>query len=242
MHTLFLRFILFFGLVFQSAAFAGSQTLPAGWSMVGNDSGSAVDVAAVFGNKTTPTAISPAVTTVWSWNNSLSRWNFFTPAMTAQELSGYAAAKNYGVLSSIAKGEGFWVNAKTQFVYDPSIVATTPVIDNISGKWIGPGSDTSGSGNFNLNFIKNGAAVTGTGSACDTFNIDCFIIHQIDATTSNNSISGKMNFQQNNSNCTGVLDFSASIIGTKMTGNYSGTNSCWGLVANGIFSLDRQVN
>lgn len=95
--------------------------------MVGNESGAAIDVVSIFGNKTTPTAISPSVTTVWSWNNSLNRWNFFAPDMTAQELSIYATSKNYGVLSSIAKGSGFWVNAKSQFVYSPVNVASVDV-------------------------------------------------------------------------------------------------------------------
>lgn len=240
-RTIFLLFVAFMSLSIQGAAFAQTQTLPAGWSLVGNDSGTAVNVADVFGNRTTPSPISASVITVWSWNNALGRWNFFTPSMTAQELSTYAGLKNYGVLSSISKGEGFWVNAKTQFIYDPSIVATAPGVDNITGNWVGPGSDTSGAGNFNLNFIKNGEIVTGTGSACDTYNIDCFTINQINATSSNNLISGTINFEQTNNGCNGVLHFSANIIGSKMMGTYYGTNSCWGSVSNGIFSLDRQV-
>jgi len=240
-QTIFLWFVALMSLVLPGAAFAQTQTLPTGWSMVGNDSGAAVNVVNVFGNKTVPSSISSAVITVWSWNNAMGRWNFFSPSMTTQELSTYAASKSYGVLSSIGKGEGFWVNAKTQFIYDPSIVAIAPGVDNITGNWIGPASDTSGAGNFNLNFNRNGAIVTGTGSACDTYNIDCFTINQINATSSNNLISGTMNFEQTNNGCNGVLHFSANIIGSKMMGTYYGTNSCWGSVSNGIFSLDRQV-
>ena len=107
-------------------AIAQTNTLPTGWSMVGNDTGASIDAVSIFGNKTTPTAISARVTTVWSWNNSQSRWNFFSPGMTAQELSDYAASHQYGVLSSIAKAEGFWVNAKSAFVYSPT-VSTIPV-------------------------------------------------------------------------------------------------------------------
>lgn len=112
------------GLFIPVLASAQTQTLPLGWSMVGNDTGAPIDANAVFGNSTIPTAMSPSVNTVWSWNNLLSRWNLFAPSMTPQELSTYSAGKGYGVLSSIAKGEGFWVNAKNQFLYAP-IFATT---------------------------------------------------------------------------------------------------------------------
>lgn len=124
MRAVFIRYLVFVTLFLRGVAFAQTQTLPPGWSMVGNDSGAAVDAGTVFGNATTPTAISASVTTVWSWNNGLSRWNFFSPSMTAQELLSYATAKGYGVLSSIAKGEGFWVNAKRQFLYDPSVTVS----------------------------------------------------------------------------------------------------------------------
>lgn len=107
------------GLLIPVLASAQTQTLPTGWSMVGNNTGAAINANAVFGNATTPTAATPSVTTVWTWNNALSQWNFFAPSMTPQELSTYATAKGYGVLSSVTKDEGFWVNAKNQFVYSP---------------------------------------------------------------------------------------------------------------------------
>jgi hypothetical protein len=103
---------------------AQAQTLPPGWSLVGNGSGAAIDVVAFFGNTTTPKTLSASVISIWSWNGTLNRWNFFAPSMTAQELASYAASKGFGVLSSIAKGEGFWVNAKNQFVYDPGAAVT----------------------------------------------------------------------------------------------------------------------
>ena len=129
MHKIILHFSILLGLLCPVFASAQSQALPAGWSMVGNDTGAAINADAVFGNTTTPTAISPSVTTVWTWNNAQSQWNFFSPSMSAQQLSTYAASKGYGVLSSIAKGEGFWVNAKNQFMYDPSVTA---VVTNVA--------------------------------------------------------------------------------------------------------------
>ena len=130
MRSTVIRYALLSGLLLPILSPAQTQTFPPGWSMAGNDAGAAVDASAVFGNATTPTAISSSVTTVWSWNNSLSRWNFFAPSMTAQELLTYATLKGYGVLSSIAKGEGFWVNARTQFLYNPSLLTymTNPAV------------------------------------------------------------------------------------------------------------------
>ncbi len=119
MNALIIRLSILIGL--PVLASAQTQTLPQGWSMVGNDTGAAINASTVFGNATKPTAITPSVTSVWTWNNALSQWNFFAPSMTPQELSTYAASKSYGVLFSVAKGEGFWVNAKNQFVYDPRV-------------------------------------------------------------------------------------------------------------------------
>lgn len=129
MHKIIVHVFIFLGLICPAFASVQSQDLPAGWSMVGNDTGVAINAVSVFGDVTTPTAISPSVTTVWTWNNAQSQWNFFSPSMTAQQLSTYAASKGYGVLASIAKGEGFWINAKNQFIYDPSVtVVATNVV------------------------------------------------------------------------------------------------------------------
>lgn len=124
--SIFRSHLLFVAVLIPSLA--STQTLPAGWSMVGNSANVAVDVKAVFGNTTTPTAISTSVNSVWSWNNALSRWNFYTPSMSSQELSAYAGSRGYDVLSTISRGEGFWVNAKNQFVYDPNATGTPTAI------------------------------------------------------------------------------------------------------------------
>ena len=120
--SIFRSHLLFVAVLIPSLA--STHTLPAGWSMVGNSANVAVDVKAVFGNTITPTAISTSVNSVWSWNNALSRWNFYTPSMSSQELSAYAGSRGYDVLSTISRGEGFWVNAKNQFVYDPNATGT----------------------------------------------------------------------------------------------------------------------
>ena len=107
----FCKFIfLFFSFLITTQVSAQTHSLNSGWSLVGNDAGAGVDPNAVFGNATTPTSISTNVTTVWTWNNATSTWNFFAPSMTPSALSTYATSKGYGVLSTIQAGEGFWVN------------------------------------------------------------------------------------------------------------------------------------
>lgn len=113
-------------------AIAQTHSLPAGWSLVGNDTGAGVDPVAVFGNATTPTSVSPSVTTVWTWNNSLGQWNFFAPSMTPQALSTYAASKGYGVLSTIVQGEGFWVNAKNAVSVNLAAPTTAAIQANMN--------------------------------------------------------------------------------------------------------------
>ena len=95
-------------------AVAQTHSLTTGWSLVGNDAGTDVTPLAIFGDATTPTAISSSIATIWTWDNLNSRWNFYSPSMTASGLATYATSKGYGVLSKIVKGEGFWVNSKSE--------------------------------------------------------------------------------------------------------------------------------
>ncbi|OIQ71822.1 fibronectin type III domain protein [mine drainage metagenome] len=79
-----------------------------GWNLLGNSNDVSVDVATVFGDKT-------KVTTVWKWVPATSRWAFYAPSMSSTALATYAASKQYDVLTTIAGGEGFWVNALNGF-------------------------------------------------------------------------------------------------------------------------------
>ncbi|MDD5029250.1 MAG: hypothetical protein PHH58_07095 [Rhodoferax sp.] len=78
-----------------------------GWNLLGNSTSTAIDVATAFGTSN--------VTTVWKWVPATSKWAFYAPSMTAANLATYAANKQYDVLTSIAGGEGFWVNALNPF-------------------------------------------------------------------------------------------------------------------------------
>ena len=87
------------------------QSLVSGWNLVGNNTTAAIDPVTLFGDKTTPlSGISSQVVTVWKWNAVNAAWMFYAPSMTAAELATYAASKNYGVLTTILPGEGYWVN------------------------------------------------------------------------------------------------------------------------------------
>ncbi|TSA19228.1 MAG: hypothetical protein D4R74_00005, partial [Betaproteobacteria bacterium] len=84
-----------------------SMSFVSGWNLMGNSSSGAIDVAAVFGDKT-------KVTTVWKWVSSTSQWAFYAPSL-ADGGAAYAAGKGYDFLTSISGGEGFWVNAAAAF-------------------------------------------------------------------------------------------------------------------------------
>ena len=179
MRVLIIGLSILLELLIPALASAQTQTLPQGWSMVGNDKGSSVDPIVVFGNATSPTLLSSSVTSVWTWDNSLSQWNFFTPSMTPQQLSTYATANGYGVLSSIAKGEGFWVNAKSQFLYDPNIPTTS--ITSLVNTAMYPSSDGAGHSTFvDITLSKQGFIDITTFIASVKFNyLNDFVKHRI---------------------------------------------------------------
>jgi hypothetical protein len=85
-----------------------SLNLATGWNLMGNSTDAPINVA-------TALADANQFVTVWKWLTAQSVWAFYAPDLAAQGgtvLADYAAAKGYQVLSTIAGGEGFWVNAK----------------------------------------------------------------------------------------------------------------------------------
>ena len=85
-----------------------SLVVAPGWNLLVNGLDQSLDVASLFGN--------PAlVATVWKWDTSTARWQFYAPSMDAPSLLSYATGKGYVVLSAIHAGEGFWVNANQGF-------------------------------------------------------------------------------------------------------------------------------
>ena len=82
----------------------GISVLP-GWNLLGNPVNQSITVTDTFGDAS-------KVTSVWKWDSSAANWQFYAPGMSVAELQGYAASQGYSVLSEIAPGEGYWVNAK----------------------------------------------------------------------------------------------------------------------------------
>ena len=96
------------------APIATNINLVKGWNLVGNSVEAPITVATSFNNAT-------QAITLWKWVTSGSTagisypaWAFYTPAQTDGGKV-YAATKGYDFLTTINAGEGFWVNAKTDF-------------------------------------------------------------------------------------------------------------------------------
>lgn len=102
-----------------------------GWNLVGNSVNAPLQVA------TTLTDASK-IASVWKWLPASSKWAFYTPLLTGQALSDYAASKNYDVLTTINAGEGFWVNANAAFsvlLPDASAVSAAMVQASLGTGW-----------------------------------------------------------------------------------------------------------
>ncbi len=88
-----------------------SLTLGAGWNLVGNGGNTAMSVPNFFGDP-------GKIYSLWKWvktgstpNITYPAWAFYTPGQ-ADSGAAYAASRGYDTFTSIAGGEGFWVNAK----------------------------------------------------------------------------------------------------------------------------------
>jgi hypothetical protein len=101
-------------LVFANLLFGGSAAadlvynpIP-GWNLLGNSSDRVLDVASYFGDPV-------KVASVWTWNASLGKWSFYSPALSSAERSSYAQSNGHLPLSQISPKEGFWVHASKGF-------------------------------------------------------------------------------------------------------------------------------
>jgi len=94
--------------VFAAAANLNfSQSLANGWNLLGASTTTPIEVGTTFADPT-------KYVSVWKWDAKSAKWAFFSPSMDATALASYAASKGYSVLSQVAGGEGFWVNARSQ--------------------------------------------------------------------------------------------------------------------------------
>jgi hypothetical protein len=79
--------------------------MQSGWNLLGNPIDQSIDVAKQFGDKSRTDA-------VWKWDAQAAQWQFYSPALDAAALQTYTQSKGFKVLSIIAPGDGYWVNAK----------------------------------------------------------------------------------------------------------------------------------
>jgi hypothetical protein len=107
-----------------------ATSVVSGWNLLGNSVNTPLDVTTVFSDAT-------KVTSVWKWVAATSRWAFYSPSMTSGALVTYAAGKSYDVLDIVKAGEGFWVNASTNFT------AQFPTGTSISTSYFQPQIDTA---------------------------------------------------------------------------------------------------
>jgi hypothetical protein len=77
--------------------------LPSGWNLLGNSVSQSLPVSALF-------ADASWVNSLWSWDPANSKWQFWSPGMSATELQNEIVNKGYSLLTSIGPGQGYWVH------------------------------------------------------------------------------------------------------------------------------------
>jgi hypothetical protein len=218
----------FVSFLITAHAIAQTHSLPAGWSLVGNDAGTDVTPLTIFGDATTPTPISSSIKTIWTWDNLNSRWNFYAPSMTAPALSTYANSQGYGVLSKILKGEGFWLNSNSavivSLVQASSTIPYTITWHEVSGNctlyadvsFAGVLTPSGQANIYTTVWYSGGAAITLTVPGSNAFDYSyaeaggTSTDHtQLTFDSQSRSISGSMNWTHTNG-CTGYVTFSGS--------------------------------
>ncbi len=124
MKKLFVILILLVLVSFSASAQQVSyQThLQGGWNLLGNPFNNAQKVQDIYGTKEKPKeGVTEQIKSIWLWYAPASSWQFYSPLMSAEENSSFAASKGYGVLNSIIPGNGYWVNTKSNTnIYLPS--------------------------------------------------------------------------------------------------------------------------
>ena len=89
-----------------------TPALVSGFNLLGNSLNTALNVMTVFGNQTSPVSgITDNIASVWKWDASNGKWQFHSPLLSTAANVSYAASHNYDVLTTIAMGEGYWVNS-----------------------------------------------------------------------------------------------------------------------------------
>ncbi len=91
-----------------------TPNLASGFNLLGNSYDAPLNVMNTFGNQTAPVSgVTENIVSVWKWDATNSKWMFHSPLLSTSANATFAASKNYGVLTTIAAGEGYWVNSLT---------------------------------------------------------------------------------------------------------------------------------
>ncbi len=115
---------------------------------------------------------------------------------------------------------------------------------DLTGTYSGSFADSTGSGYFTWTQTQSGANISGTVSATDLYGIPTYtavLSGTITGTTLNFTINAPAGGINGRPTCT----FTSTCIGTntnnaKISGTYSGNNSCTGCFTKGNFSVSRQ--
>lgn len=86
------------------------------WSLHGNSFTTPLNVLAVFGSQDSPVpGTTDKVISVWARNATTGKWLFHSPQLTAAASAAWAVERDFEVLTEVAPGAGFWVNASSAF-------------------------------------------------------------------------------------------------------------------------------
>ncbi|MDP2105863.1 MAG: hypothetical protein Q8J76_07700 [Desulfobulbaceae bacterium] len=99
-------------------AHAADISIATGWSLLGYSGGTTVKIEEEFNDSASNKIIS-----VWKWSDG--SWSFWSPSMSAAEITTYTTGKGFSSLSELNPGEGYWINADSQitlndFASDPN--------------------------------------------------------------------------------------------------------------------------
>ena len=112
-----------------SCLVTASVLVSKGWSLLGNGKDQSLQVSSLYRDALW-------VISVWKWDAVQKRWQFYAPNKDAAALQALASQNNYGVLSDIKPGEGYWVNAlSSASVTLPSGAPFSPTGANVVSGW-----------------------------------------------------------------------------------------------------------
>jgi hypothetical protein len=155
---------------------------------------------------------------------STATWQSSNTNIATVTTGGLVTAVNFGQVSITAAYQG------------ASGPLTVTVQLNLTGTWKGSSADSTGILQLSFVLVQSGATVTGTGTYAGSSSGTGTFIGAV-GTTSNTltfSIGGS------GGGCTFSATGIGSVTANKFSGSYTGTNSCYGPLANGLVALTEQ--